>query len=154
MRSRKTASNIPADAGREQVALMMDAEIQKRKERDEQTTAIEQAITQLDTIFSQLSQLVHDQGAQLERIDADIFDTQVGLHFFTHLPHYQHLEFTHMSRGPTAQRRVSSHGSDKVLSVCNHKPNADHQDVCHSYRPLRSVYAFQVKPSLSNHVVS
>eukprot|EP00035_Acanthoeca_spectabilis_P024415 m.453741 g.453741 ORF g.453741 m.453741 type:complete len:286 (-) comp20541_c0_seq1:957-1814(-) len=99
MRSRKTASNIPADAGREQVALMMDAEIQKRKERDEQTTAIEQAITQLDTIFSQLSQLVHDQGAQLERIDADIFDTQ-------HNVESAHTEVTKYFQSVTTNRML------------------------------------------------
>eukprot|EP00037_Helgoeca_nana_P031519 m.403676 g.403676 ORF g.403676 m.403676 type:complete len:285 (+) comp28414_c0_seq1:91-945(+) len=75
IRSRR--SGAPGgEAGQQDVVLMMGADVQKRKERDDQTTAIEQAITQLDSIFSQLANLVHEQGAQLERIDADIFDTQ------------------------------------------------------------------------------
>mmetsp|Transcript_20902 Transcript_20902/g.54312 ORF Transcript_20902/g.54312 Transcript_20902/m.54312 type:complete len:286 (+) Transcript_20902:139-996(+) len=75
MRSRRPPA-AAAEAGKDTVVLMVDAEVQKRKERDEQTSAIEQTISQLDSIFSQLAQLVHDQGAQLERIDGDIMSTQ------------------------------------------------------------------------------
>jgi len=44
-------------AGEAQISLTIDVDVQKRKERDEQTTAIEQAISQLDSVFMQVRSL-------------------------------------------------------------------------------------------------
>jgi len=46
-----------AGAGEAQISLTIDVDVQKRKERDEQTTAIEQAISQLDSVFMQVRSL-------------------------------------------------------------------------------------------------
>ena len=59
----------------DQGMMMMDAEQQKRKDRDKVTQSIQKTISELGGIFGQMAEMVAVQGDMLTRIDENVSDT-------------------------------------------------------------------------------